>query len=71
MEVYADPVVFILNDCTTNPDTVSTELTSDIFELTYPMPMDEDTVDSIGPPVDSQTLSTVNTNSSESVSRTT
>ena len=69
MEIYADPIVFIVNDSTTNPDTsLSTELTQDSFELAYPMPMDEDTVDSIEPTVDSQALSTVNTNSLETVS---
>lgn len=68
--VNADPIIFIANGTTTSPDTVSTALTQDNLELAYPIPMDEDTVDSTEPVIDSQTSSTINTNNSEAVSRT-
>jgi hypothetical protein len=60
-----------VNDTTTTShDTVTTPLTQDNIELAYPIPMDEDTVDSTEPTIDSQTSSTINTNNSEAVSRT-
>lgn len=65
------PIIFIVNDTTTaSSDTVSSALTQDNLELAYPFPMDEDTVDSTEPTIDSQTTSTVITNNSEAVSRT-
>jgi hypothetical protein len=54
----------------TTPDTVSTAQTQDNLEFTYPIPMDEDTVNSTEPTIDYQTTATIITNNSDAVSRT-
>ena len=53
---------------TTTPDMASSSPT--LLEFVYPIPIDEDTVDSIEPAIDSQTTATIITNKSEAVSQT-
>jgi autotransporter translocation and assembly factor TamB len=62
------PTIFIANTTTTTPDTASTA--SSQLGFVYPIPIDEDTVDSNELTIDFQTTATIITDDSEAVSRT-
>lgn len=64
------PIIFIVKDTATSPDTRSTTLTQDNLKLASPIPMDVDAADPTQSTIDFQISSTISMNNSDDVSRT-